>query len=516
MKKKYLLTGASLALGTALLTGCAITAVADDGSTTTVAASDVYGVVYTADEVLAANDDATTVTDDEWDPSAAVTISLNGTSASADGAGVTIDGSTVTITATGTYVLSGELKGQVIVAAPDDAVVALVLDGASISSDTTSAIAVTGADDVVVSLASGSDNSLSDTSTYADDATANAALYSAADLTITGDGSLDVSGNGNDGIASTDDLVIVSGDITVDAVDDGLRGKDSLTIAGGSLDITAGGDGLKSDNVDDATRGYIDIAGGSVAVTAGDDALDAQTDLVITDGTLDLAAESKGLVADAFLVIEGGDTTVTKSYEGIQAPSITISGGSVDLTSSDDGLNASTGTGAMGDDGSLLTIAGGDVSIDAQGDGFDSNGSAVVSGGTLTVFGPTENGNGALDVNGTLTVSGGTLLAVGSSGMAVSPGSDSPQGWISATVSGAAGDEVQIVDSAGTVVASFTAPKTYASIVYSSADLATGSTYSVLIDGTSATSVTEGVAAAGGGMGGGGGQPGGAGGPGHP
>ena len=86
------------------------------------------------------------------------------------------------------------------------------------------------------------DSFLSDTASYAEDADVNATLFSEADLTITGEGSLTVVGNGNDGITSEDDLVILSGTLTVDAVDDGVRGKDSLTIEGGALDVTAGGD----------------------------------------------------------------------------------------------------------------------------------------------------------------------------------------------------------------------------------------------------------------------------------
>jgi hypothetical protein len=187
----------------------------------------------------------------------------------------------------------------------------------------------------------------------------------------------------------------------------------------------------------------------------------------------------------------------------------------VSVTASDDGINASGGTtsdgGGMGeqDGGELITITGGDVLIDAGGDGFDSNGSAVISGGTLTVWGPTNDGNGALDVNGTLTVSGGTVLAVGSAGMAVSPDASSPQSWIAASASGSPGSVVQITDDAGTVVAEFAATKQFASVVYSGAGLVGGGTYTVSVDGT-ATSVTEGTAAEGGmgSMGGGGGSPG--------
>src|SRR5690606_28538645 len=101
----------------------------------------------------------------------------------------------------------------------------------------------------------------------------NAALYSTADLTITGTGALEVHGNANDGITSKDGLVIESGTITVDAVDDAVRGKDYVVVSGGTLDLTAGGDGIKSDNDEDAALGYVYVADGDVTVTAGDDGI---------------------------------------------------------------------------------------------------------------------------------------------------------------------------------------------------------------------------------------------------
>ena len=92
----------------------------------------------------------------------------------------------------------------------------------------------------------------------------------------------------------------------------------------------------------------------------------------------------------------------------------------------------------MGAIDGLALVSGGTLTIDAGGDGFDSNGSAEITGGTVIVHGPLNDGNGALDVNGTFTISGGTLLAVGSSGMAETPDADSAQGWVQATVSGSA------------------------------------------------------------------------------
>ena len=139
-----------------------------------------------------------------------------------------------------------------------------------------------------------------------------------------------------------------------------------------------------------------------------------------------------------------------------------------------------------------VVVSGGTTVLHAGGDGFDSNGDAEITGGTIVVWGPTSNGNGALDVNGTFTISGGTLLAVGSSGMAETPDADSSQGWLQSATSASAGQTVQVT-SGSTVLYEFTVEKGFANLVYSSPQVKSGSSYSVSVDGTS-TSVTAGQA----------------------
>ena len=121
--------------------------------------------------------------------------------------GVDVDGSTVTITAAGVYRLSGSLEVRWSSRPPTTRRSCCILDGVDIANPDGAAIEVQTADDVAISLADGSENTLSDASTYAEDADVNAALFSEADLTITGTGALTVTGNGNDGITSEDDLV---------------------------------------------------------------------------------------------------------------------------------------------------------------------------------------------------------------------------------------------------------------------------------------------------------------------
>ena len=182
-------------------------------------------------------------------------------------------------------------------------------------------------------------------------------------------------------------------------------------------------------------------AGGGNAATVSDD------------------ASKKGIKGGASVVVDGGTLAVDAADDALHSNgSVTVNGGSVTVASGDDGINfAGDGTsdatadttdtadaGGMGGGGmgggeaanqaNQLTINGGTLVVDADGDGLDSNGDATITGGTIVVNGPTTDGNGALDVNGTFTVSGGTLLAAGSSGMAVAPSTSSTQGWVAATL----------------------------------------------------------------------------------
>jgi hypothetical protein len=130
--------------------------------------------------------------------------------------------------------------------------------------------------------------------------------------------------------------------------------------------------------------------------------------------------------------------------------------------------------------------------LDASGDGLDSNGSLVMNDGTVIVFGPTNNGNGAIDYNGTFELKGGTLLALGSSGMA-EQASTSTQNTVLINFSGvAAGETVSIIDESGNIIVSVVAPKTFSSIVYSGTNLVDGD-YILVSGGTTDATYTNNV-----------------------
>ncbi|MFJ2298552.1 carbohydrate-binding domain-containing protein [Oerskovia paurometabola] len=425
-------------LTAAALVGCSAdtgtsTTTSDAASATTASAA-VAGL--TPEEAMAANADPHSAgADDEdlsWDESEEVAISLDGDSAQADGDGVSVDGSTVTITQAGTYRVTGDLTdGRLVVASSGDGVVRLVLDGASITSSTTSALVVEDAATAVVVLADGSTNHLeatkttvdSDHDTETDGSTdePDAALFSSADLTIGGTGSLDVVSAATDGIASKDGLVITGGDLTVDAGDDGVRGKDYLVVTDdSSVTVTAAADGLKSTNADDETMGYVAILGGTLDVTSGDDGIQAETDAIVTDATVKITAaggpgtevaedaSAKGIKGDVGVVVGGSATVdVAAADDGLHSNgAVSVSGGDVTLASGDDGVHAdgdltiTAGTltvseSVEGLEGATITLAGGDVHITASDDGVNAAGG---SSSDTTGTGTAQDGQAPGDV----------------------------------------------------------------------------------------------------------------------
>lgn len=409
--------------------------------------------------------------DETWDGSLTADITLQGDSVTVQGTGVEVDGSVATITAAGTYRISGKLSdGRMVVDAADDADVRVVLDGADITFSTGAPFAVMAADEVDVYLADGSNNRLVDGSQYVlpeGEDEPNAALYSKADLTISGTGVLMVEGNYNDGIGGKDGLTITGGTITVTAVDDGIRGKDYVIVKDGVVSVEAGGDGLKADNEEDETRGYVNIEGGELTVVAGGDGVDARTDVlvsggvisvtsgggstglvsadasakglkgvvsviidggmlsidsaddaihsngsvVINGGTFDLSTGDDGVHADASLQVNGGDMTIRNSYEGIESQIITVSGGYIDINASDDGVNVSGGQDGSGMFPGPGRRGGGGRGGETFAATAATTGSQylLVVGGTIVVQ---AEGDG-VDANGTIEMTGGVLLVNG-------------------------------------------------------------------------------------------------------
>lgn len=405
---------------------------------------------------------------------------------------------------------------------------------------------------------------------------------------IKGKNSVTVSGgtvtvtSGKDGITSDETeneekgfVTIEDGEIIITSAGDGVSAETTLTVTGGVISIISGGGSANAQQKTDNMRGWWDfdnsasddnsvsckglkagkalvISGGSITIDAQDDALHTDGDMTISGAECILSTGDDGAHAELSLTVLDGKITVLTSYEGLEANQITLAGGELDITASDDGINANGGSdgfsggfgGGFGgrrsdmnsqsgdmtppdnsnmqtppdgnapsgnpptmpgqdaadstttddttDKQPVLLITGGKITVNADGDGLDSNGNLRVEDGDITVNGPSNGGNGALDIGtengGAGVIAGGTLIALGTSSMAENFGSTSTQCAFLVTMNSfGAGETITITDSQGNVLYTGVTVKSANSVVFSSADLVVGETYTVTIGSTSAT-----------------------------
>lgn len=446
-----------------------------------------------------------------YDESKASKISLQGTTATVSGDGVTVNGSTVEITKAGTYIVEGTAsKVQLKVAAGKEDEVQIVFKNATLK-NTEAPLLVDTAKKVILTLADGTKNEVADEST----STVKGAIYSDSDLTINGKGSLTVTGAASNAIKSKDGIRIVDATVTTTAKKHGVAVNDFVNVSGATLNLSADEDGIHSDNEDDVLLGNIYLTNTNITVNAGDDGINA---------------------SNTMLIDEGATIDVQKSEEGLEARLIHQVGGTVTVKSSDDGLNAkdwtlesSEGQGPgqqtktvkaeaanvknLNQAGEVkIVIDGGTLTVDAEGDGLDANGSIEINGGTVVVNGPTSGANAALDYDDNGKLNGGTVLFVDNGEMTMGFGSDSSQAFLMASVQGTAGTTVEVVDSSGKTVASLKASKAFSTVLISSPEIKEGEKYTIKVGSNSTTATASKQAANIGGRPGqggpGGGQPG--------
>lgn len=366
---------------------------------------------------------------------------------------------TILITKAGTYILSGEITDKIIkIAVGNQNKVQLVLDNAHISNSKGTCIMVSSADKVFITAKEGTENSISDGESYnISDSGSNVdgAIFSQSNLTINGSGKITLNGNNKHGIDCKDKLVLANVDLTVNSKKVGLNGKDCVKISNANMNITAGSDGIRSENDQDAQKGFVYIQSGNISINAQNDGIQAETVVKIDEATLniisgggnsnknsDTSASYKGIKANGDIIISkgsfnidsaddslhsnnsviitGGDFNiasgddavhaemdiavssgslkVTKSYEAVEAMRIFITGGYVNVTASDDGFNA-----AGGSDEEQNDWGGGRPGMD------NGIGEIVISGGYTFVD---AEGDG-LDSNGNITLSDGIVLVSG-------------------------------------------------------------------------------------------------------
>ena len=315
-------------------------------------------------------------------------ITLSGNTASTDSDHVTVSGGTVTVNGPGTYLVSGTLaNGGIVVNADKQDKVQLVLNDVSISSDTGAAIYVAQADKVFVTLAEGTSSTLTNGGRFAQDADGeiDAVIYAKDDLTLNGSGSLTINSPAGHGIVGKDDVTVTGGSYAITSPDSAMTANDTLAVAGGSFQIATNKDGLHSENSDDDTLGAIYITGGSFVIRAGDDAVHAESLLQIDGGSLDITAA-----------------------EGLEATYIHINDGQINISATDDGVNAARKSSAYTP---TVEISGGTLTVTmgpGDTDGIDSNGNLIITGGTVNVTAAS-----AFDYDGTASFTGGTVIING-------------------------------------------------------------------------------------------------------
>lgn len=259
--------------------------------------------------------------------------------------------------------MSGNLAdGSITVTTSENDKIQIVLNGVKIACSSGPAIDVQSADKCFITLAEGTQNSLSDGSVFTSE-DANACIYATCDLTINGSGSLDVSGNYRHGVFSKDDLVVYGGSINVSAVEDGLNGKDSVKIGAGDISIDSGADGVKSSKSTNPEKGFVYVSGGSLSIDAEDDGIQAKTHLCIAGGSIEIDAADDALHSDLEGALNGGSTSVRSGddafhcetklkvndgsfvaetcSEGYEAEWVVVNGGDTNICALDDAMNAS-------------------------------------------------------------------------------------------------------------------------------------------------------------------------------
>lgn len=458
-----------------VFTGCGDTAPTDSDSHVsgdTETSADTSG--QTGTNPVQADTDVFTERDykTDYDESGSVLIQLNGSTAAATSDSVRISGTTITITEDAVYRISGTLDdGMIIVNAPDTAKLQLVFDGVSIHSETSAPLYILEADKVFVTLADGTENTLSNGGTFIaiDDNNIDSVIFSKQDLTLNGSGSLTVTSPAGHGIVSNDDLVITGGTYTITSASHGLKANDSVRITGETaVTIDAGKDGIHAENSDDASLGFVYISNGTMNIEAEGDGISAGAYMQIEDGTFQILAgggsengshessdswggfrggsrgggqpgqslsattaaddsstSMKGLKSTGNLWITNGRFTVDSADDAVHSnASITVNGGIFEIASGDDALHAdetltvTAGTiniteSYEGLEALHVSVQGGDITLVASDDGLNAAGgtdSSGLTGGRDGMFGRGPGGGGGMSSsNGSITISGGAL-----------------------------------------------------------------------------------------------------------
>ena len=394
-----------------------------------------------------------------------ILLKLAGTSATVENNNgcVEIADKSATITCPGAYYVTGESSDfQVVVNTPgaeNEGNTGIYLHNATIKSSN-APILVKNADKTVLHLVKGTTNVVEDgngnhlfVKINGSQDTAKAAIYSRDDLNIKGAGTLTVKGKFKNGIQCSNDLKIKNGNITVEAEENAIKGKGSLQISGGTLNLTAKkGDALESDECEEGNdgkcksfidgKGIVDIRGGNITVKAGDDGIQAAHYVMVSDSTepstVKVTSTGKGLVAEKFIYVNGGNINVTADDDALHTKyKVFMNAGDVTISTKDDGIHADSALHLSGSTINVVTAyegleaykifaEGGVTATFATNDGWnavggakensggysmfsESSGHAVISGGHHYIASKGDMID-VLDANGSAKMTGGVLI----------------------------------------------------------------------------------------------------------
>ena len=352
---------------------------------------------------------------------------------------------------------------------------------------------------------------------------------SSANNGIAADGSVTISGGS----------YVITGDNDGDVAGDGIQAEHTLAISGGTFDIktldgygstsfdkdTMSCKGLKASGDREDIENTINVTGGSFSLDTADDAVHSDEYVTITGGTFDIKTGDDGMHADTSLILgsEGSSVdrdpyvNITNSYEALEGGTVYVFSGSYNVRASDDGINAAGGSsdgtdqkpggdnfnpGGGGPGGGFpgggmwpfaegeeslegmaasdycIYVYGGNVYVNADGDGLDSNGNIVLNGGNVEVWGQSQGDNEPLDCDGSVSIKGATVLAAGNRGMGYIQPASGSQGYKAVSGSIASGRTLTVATASnGSTVYQTKAPKSASYLFFSSPD--TTSSYAI-------------------------------------
>ena len=300
-----------------------------------------------------------------------------------------------------------------------------------------------------------------------------------------------------DGFHATGSIVVDDGTITVNSGDDGFHAELDTVIHGGTILVEKSNEGLEGKRVV--------VNGGDITINASDDGINATNSGDDGANAINPGANDAGSGDDdsnaassnddsSAAVNSGDDGSISGAADGkepSQMPPDTENGSDMQPSQDFDPGNAPSdgdvpqmmqgGPGGGGNSELYIKITGGTLTVSADGDGLDSNGGLLVTGGTTIVYGPTSDGDSALDYDGSAIVSGGILAAIGSAGMTESFDEASTQPVVTyyCTETQSADTTITLTDSDGSALFTVTPEKAYASIVLTCPEMKLDATYTL-------------------------------------